>query len=261
MKPIYSVITLLCVLGLSACPANLPPSPETPEATASPSMSPSITPTPTPTPLPSVDPSASPSSEASATPEPTPSPSSEASPLPTQTAAPATNVSVQFRAAFVNTQREVVPAANTEFKILPYPLEALRKAQAVKNNAPEKPVPPDQNDPKYQRSQKVCTSTECTVSKTFDSAAYQADVKTYEDTTLPAWESQAYQGLDAVLAQEAQGRTPQTITTDANGEADLNLLTGRWYVSGSYTWRDQIVIWDEIARDIREDSQPLDVIL
>ncbi|MGV3523378.1 MAG: hypothetical protein ACO1RX_04100 [Candidatus Sericytochromatia bacterium] len=262
LTTLLTLSTTLLACGTNPIPQTPSPSASpsgsaSPIPTAPPSASPEATPTPSlsPTPEPTVTPFPVGTPAPSNTPLPTPTPIFGASPSPGSTQ----NVTVQFRARVITDGREVLPVSRTEFRATPYNLAQVQEQVAARNGVESKPQPPSQNDAKYQLSEKVCTSSGCTTRSSVDTAAYQEDLTRYTSSVLPDWERRAYNGLEDAIASISNERTPTTFTTDANGEASLNLATGSWYFSGRYTVNGTVVVWESIPFEITSTTRTLEL--
>lgn len=167
-------------------------------------------------------------------------------------------MSVLFRASYVNDKREVIAVPSTIFTLNPYEINKIKAEVATQNKVEPKPVSPSPTEAKYQTTT-VCTSSGCTVENRFDSAAFQRDIEIYQTKTLPDWEKRAYQGLDAALQAVSQGRQPLTLTTDANGEANIKVSPGTWYISGTYSAATGNVSWQDVRFDISTSTARIEL--
>lgn len=262
MRQLQLVLSSLLLASLvSACGENPPTEPDRigVELSASPSPSPTASPfiqaSPSGSPTASPEPSSTPFPTAST--EPSPSPLATASPVATPSPE-SQPVKLTFRARVITEAREVLPVKST-FRAEPYDLPAIQQELAAKNKVELRPQQPQAGDAKYQLEEKICNSNGCSTETRVDNAAYQADFDYYLTRSLPEWEGRAYQGLDQRLKLAADGRESLSFSTDINGEANLTLLSGRWYITGTYTAGNSAVRWESVPFDITAKTRAIEL--
>lgn len=143
----------------------------------------------------------------------------EASPSPSVMPSPSA-VKIKIKAAVIKGSGEIVPAARTMLLIAPYNLAQVKADLAVKNAAGPKP---DGNAKELKRS---CPEDA-------DWTLCLTDEEKLADA-IDAWEKVAYAGLDEAIKEASNGLTTKSLTTDFDGEAEVELTPGMWYVTGHY---------------------------
>lgn len=159
-----------------------------------------------------------------------------------------------FKAALIRKNGEITAIPRTEFIIRPYNQRKIRANLLLKNNPPVKPV-----DPTVRNGDlKPCNNPALDEPACAD---YRLLRQTYREQLLPEWERLAYQGEDAEIARLALTRSNVSVKTDLNGEAQIQLAPGVWYVSGYYQLLDgrHSLTWDSTPIEIKADSQRLEV--
>ena len=259
IRPVSKCLPFLaCLLILGSCSDN--PLPGTPSASSSPAASDQpvqVVPTAPPdeSENPQEIPTAPPDENLDETPAPTKTPRPDKSPSSSQ----GTGTSFVFRARVVSDKGEVLPVSKAQFTAMPYNLSQLQQELAARNDAGPKPLAPKQSDAKYQIEQKVCTGSGCTTELAVDTEAYRQDLERYTKTLLPDWEEKAYAGLDDAIEKASDGRETLRFTTDAKGEANLQLPTGVWYFNGKYSTSSIQVVWDSIPFTISTGTKAVEL--
>ncbi|PIQ23281.1 hypothetical protein COW36_08035 [bacterium (Candidatus Blackallbacteria) CG17_big_fil_post_rev_8_21_14_2_50_48_46] len=260
MKKLHALVMLTLTSMTLSCGPSTPQTSPKPSASPSASATPSATPSPiessVPTPEPTTTPFPSGTPQPSATPLPTPSPVFSSDPV----ASPGPEVVVQFKARVISASREVLPVVENAFTVNPYPLSEVKASLAIKNNAEAKPIAPSESDVKYQIEEKVCSNSGCSTQTRIDSAAFQKDLSTYQNSILPEWESRAYKGLEDELARLSNGRSSLNFSTDKNGEATVRLQTGKWYFNGRYSYsQGSTVVWEDVMFEVKESTKTIEL--
>jgi hypothetical protein len=174
------------------------------------------------------------------------------SPIPSSLPVFGAKVKFSLKAAVIKGSGDIVPVAREDFTAYSYPNRALYdsvKAEiSKKNNAgPE----PDISDPKYKTK---CTNIGSTPFCTTDYDAWTAESS--------AWRKKDGEGFieaySSASAKASNGIKSVSVKTDLKGEAEIELPSGIWYFSGSYSNSVSSVYWTDVKVDVKEGMKTIE---
>lgn len=205
---------------------------------------------------------------------PTATPGANPTPVPTAISTSNPSGEVPLHVSITQTTRRgLTKVASTTFTARPYSETAINAALEAQNKPGPKPTfttpSPNPTETKYApQSQVKCltelddkqaagliqltdaerkdfeTGKSCQVLLSKDQQSWEAQ-KLDAAQKLLAWQTTAWKGKSEAIAAASAGRKPVSWTTNSEGEADIQLAPGKWFLLGELS--PEFGIWDELA--------------
>lgn len=168
-----------------------------------------------------------------------------------------TPAAVSLRAVtFARTLTEK-PVSNTEFKFMPYSLKKLKEALSISNNVGPAPAFPPNYSKEDIRYYQICSTPVICQPVPFRQDLYDADqakVAQYP-SEVQIWQEKMDAELQLTIEAITSLRKPVTVTTDANGTAQFELIKGEWYISGQFEISPggSVMVWEDLQITVTKD--------
>lgn len=178
-------------------------------------------------------------------------------------------VKVKFRAVLIRKDGEQIPVARQDFSIRPYSMAKIRSELEKKSAAGKMPESPSQPYPpqplitgsfeytKYEEAKKKYDQEV----KEYEEAKnrYEQELIAYREKTLPDWQKKVYAGLQDEVKRVSSGKSDVDFKTDLDGNAEISLAPGTWYISGSYDTGGIFARWNEAPIEITSETKEFEL--